>query len=341
MFKGTPKNSRDKKILFKHLYDTNHIDKMNKQLNYNKAPLVSVIVPNYNHARYLDKRMETILGQTYPNFEVIILDDCSTDNSIEVIARYKDNPHLKQVVVSDTNSGSPFKQWDKGIHLATGDLIWIAESDDYCELNFLEELVKAYTEKPNVVVAFCQYVLFSDDYTLAPKEHKTRYYNGRKYICNRLLRYNEIQNASGVIFSHEAYSHISQDYLTYKSAGDLHFWCELLQCGDCAKVGKNLTYFRHNSTSVTNTNGSRGIVSTEDKRVYDYVSSVYELSHWQKRMIHIKKMIQYQTEHYDTKEIRQRILDLWGIKDGEHPSRLDSFILWLAGSLERHLGILI
>lgn len=77
------------------------------------TPLVSVIVPNYNHARYLEQRLDTVFNQTYQKFEVIILDDKSTDNSLEVINRYKDNPHLSQIVVNEQNTGSPFKQWDK------------------------------------------------------------------------------------------------------------------------------------------------------------------------------------------------------------------------------------
>ncbi len=304
-------------------------------------PLVSVIIPNYNHARYLEQRLDSVFNQTYPNFEVIILDDCSTDNSLEVINRYKDNPHLRQIVVNETNSGSVFKQWDKGINLAKGDLIWIAESDDYCELNMLEELVKAAMAKDSVVVAFCQYVIFGDGYVITPKEHKTRYYSGKDYICNRLIRYNEIRNASGVIFSKETYSYISKDFTTYKSAGDLLFWCEILQHGDCVHVGKNLTYFRQNATSVTGTNGSRGIVSTEDKRVYDYICSVYRLSKWQERMVHIKKARQYQTDYYDDEAIRKQVLNLWNIEKGEGQTKMDDFRFWLSGSLERHFGILI
>ena len=306
-----------------------------------EQPLVSVIIPNYNHARYLEQRLDSVFGQTYLNFEVIILDDCSTDNSMEVINRYKENPHLSQIVVNETNSGSVFKQWDKGINLAKGELIWIAESDDYCELNILEELVKAYTAKPNVVVAFCQYVIFSEDYKIKPKEHKTRYYKGKDYICNRLIRYCEIRNASGVIFSKEAYNHISKEYMTYKSAGDLRFWCEILQYGDCAYVGQNLSYFRQNATSVTGTNGTRGVVSNEDKRVYDYVCSVYQLSIWQRKMVQIKKSRQYQTDNYDNETIRQQVLHLWGIQRGDGLSKIDGFIFWLSGSLERHMGILI
>ena len=75
-----------------------------------RRPLVSVIVPNYNYARFLPKRLETILNQTYTNFEVIILDDCSSDNSKEIIEYYRKNPHTSQIVYNTHNSGSPFKQ---------------------------------------------------------------------------------------------------------------------------------------------------------------------------------------------------------------------------------------
>ncbi len=304
-------------------------------------PLVSIIIPNYNHARYLEKRLDSVFNQTYQNFEVIILDDCSTDNSLEIIEKYKENPHLSQIVVNETNSGSPFKQWDKGIGFAQGELIWIAESDDYCELNMLDELVKAVVTKKNVAVACVQYVFFNNEYERRAKERKTRCFNGKDYVCNRLVRYNEIRNASGAIFSKKAYLNISKKYLTYRSAGDLQFWVELLQNGDCVRVGKNLSYYRLGSTSVTGTNGSKGIVSREDKRVYDYVVDEYGLTLMQKYMVHICKARQYQKDHYDNENIREEILALWNIRRGEGFSSWDDFLVWLSGSMERHFGILI
>src|SRR5882757_6677219 len=72
------------------------------------APTVSVIVPNYNHARYLRKRIESVLGQTYQDFEVILLDDCSTDNSREVLVSHRDNPKVR-IDFNENNSGSVFK----------------------------------------------------------------------------------------------------------------------------------------------------------------------------------------------------------------------------------------
>ena len=114
---------------------------------------VSVIVPNYNHAHYLDERIQSILSQTYQNFEILLLDDKSTDHSLEVINKYKHNPKVSHIIVNEENSGSPFVQWQKGLNLAKGDLIWIAESDDICDKSFLVNLIPHF-EKEEVVMAF-------------------------------------------------------------------------------------------------------------------------------------------------------------------------------------------
>jgi glycosyltransferase involved in cell wall biosynthesis len=70
------------------------------------------------------------------------LDDCSTDKSQEILLEYADNPKVSHCVFNKINSGNTFIQWNKGTALAKGDYIWIAESDDFCELNFLEELIQ-------------------------------------------------------------------------------------------------------------------------------------------------------------------------------------------------------
>ena len=304
-------------------------------------PLVSVIIPNYNHSQYLENRIVTVLNQTYQNIEVIILDDKSNDNSLEVIERYRNHPKVALIVVNEQNTGSPFKQWDKGINLAKGELIWIAESDDYNELTFLEEMITEWGKHKDVVVAFSNYVLFGDGWCSKNKERKTRCYTGEEYVCKRLARRNYILNASGVVFANKAYQNISKEYLTYKSAGDFHFWVELLRHGNVIRLGKNLTYFRQNNTSVTGTNGTKGIVSAEDKRVYDYICANYSLSALQKRIVNVEKFQKYQTEHYDSEDIRMQVFSLWNINTNQSISKLDKFMMWLVGSLERHFGILI
>ena len=116
-------------------------------------PKVSVIVPNYNYRRFLTKRIDSILAQTYQDIEIILLDDCSTDGSQELLKQYSKYPTFVKYLVNDKNSGSPFAQWERGMAFARGEYLWIAESDDYCKNNFLEVMVNALNDHPTASFA--------------------------------------------------------------------------------------------------------------------------------------------------------------------------------------------
>lgn len=73
---------------------------------------VSVIVPNYNHHKFLNARLDSILKQTYQNFEIIILDDCSTDENRDIIELYRNHPKVSHIIHNTKNSGSTFIQWN-------------------------------------------------------------------------------------------------------------------------------------------------------------------------------------------------------------------------------------
>lgn len=117
-------------------------------------PLVSVVIPNYNHANYLHERIESILSQSYQNFEIILLDDCSSDESHEILQSYAlSYPDKIKFYPNTSNSGNVFKQWQKGLSLAKGELFWICESDDFCENDLLSGLVRHFVD-PSVMIAF-------------------------------------------------------------------------------------------------------------------------------------------------------------------------------------------
>ncbi len=88
-------------------------------------PTVSVIVPNYNYARYLTARLQSILAQTYQPHEIIFLDDCSSDGSVEIAERLLQHGSIPyRIIRNETNQGR-YRQWLKGLREATGDLVWI------------------------------------------------------------------------------------------------------------------------------------------------------------------------------------------------------------------------
>lgn len=279
------------------------------------TPIVSVIIPNYNHARYLDQRIQTVLGQTYQNFEVIILDDCSTDNSLEVIAKYKDNPHVSQVVVNKQNSGSTFKQWDKGIHLAKGDVIWIAESDDYCELNMLEELVKAMINNPKVVIAACNSEWVNESgkslWRYCSLENSIEIFDGKDFIIKRMSYDDDIPNASAVVFSKQSALKISRDYVTYKAAGDRLFWILMCETGNVIRVNQYLNHFRQHNNKVSPMSELNGTVFFEDRQIINYIihSGVLKGLAKQRSILHFQTRA-FQKK-YESEKIRRKVYKTW------------------------------
>lgn len=303
------------------------------------TPLVSVIVPNYNHAQYLEKRIDTVLNQTYQNIEVIILDDKSKDNSIEVIEKYRNHPKVAQIILNEQNTGSPFKQWDKGISAANGELIWIAESDDYNELTFLEEIIIEWNKHRNVVVAFSNYVVFWGDKFSFNKERPTQCFRGDLYIKKRMSRGNYIMNASGVVFDKQTYLKIDKDYLNFRNTGDYLLWTKMLRYGAVLKVNKNLTYYRRSNTSVTTLCGANGVASFETKKVFDYINTNFRLNCWQRKMAYATILTYIDKTEFQTIEIKNNILNLW--EADKYKWKPNNKLLWLIGALERHFGVLL
>lgn len=223
-------------------------------------PIVSVIIPNYNYARYLEQRIESIINQTYPNFEIILLDDKSTDDSLEIIHKYKDHDKIAKIIVNEENSGSPFKQWEKGIRESSGDIIWIAESDDYCAPNFLESLVEKHTAN-SCVVTFCKSRLVDEEgYKLRENHQMAGEYDdvilpGRQFISTYLAFSNVVQNASCAIFSKSVALSIDNSYMDFKGAGDWLFWIEIAENGNVCFVNQELNCYRLHRKSTSATNG--------------------------------------------------------------------------------------
>lgn len=303
-------------------------------------PLVSVIIPNYNHARYLEKRMESVFNQTYQNFEVIFLDDCSCDNSLEIVEQYKDNSHLSKVVVNETNSGSTFKQWDKGIGLANGELIWIAESDDYCELTLLEELVRAMGKKKNCVLAYSPTLMMDDEGKTSsiPYEGRNQYMSGMRYIKRYLTLFNWVKNASCAVFNKKAAMNVSKDYLSYKGAGDMLFWVEIARQGDVAIVNKPLAYFCRHSGTVTNQKEMDGTNSFEVKRILDYIDSFVPIRGWRKHLVFAYHR-QWHNHFYISDDIHQKVAQEWQFE--KYDTWFDNWMLTQARRFRKYFNYFI
>jgi len=281
-------------------------------------PKVSVIIPNYNHAPYLRQRIDSILKQTYQNFELILLDDCSTDNSTEILAEYSNHPKVSYCVFNEQNSGSTFQQWDKGIELAKGEFIWIAESDDWAEPVFLETLIATKKKYPDVGLLYSASTLIDVDGNCtydnaANNSGETIFYKGKVFIEQKMLTSNPIWNASMMLFRKSLLSHVeNSEYRQMKYSGDWLLYVQLLVNTNVIEIKQTLNHYRIHAANVSNQAKLSGKYYTEGFRVFTYISTIEGINISQSVLIKWAKLYLKDTKRYSfPAEIKKEIWNLF------------------------------
>ena len=268
---------------------------------------ISVAVPNYNYGKHISGRLESIFNQAYPVYEVLVLDDQSADNSLEVI---KETCALHnrdiELLINKENSGSVFKQWAKAAKLAKGDYLWIAEADDSADNKFLSTIMSgdvnftmAYSDSKqideNEQHLADNYRYYYDEDMIA-KLDKSAVYQGKEVIKDCLSIKNQFMNVSSVVFDTKAFNHCfdenMDEILKFKVAGDWFVYVQLLnQNGaSCKLTGEALNVHRRHSESVTMQNYdvqleeiagiqrlSAGFVDVDTAKQQEYLSEVEEV----------------------------------------------------------------
>lgn len=215
--------------------------------------MISIIIPNFNHLAFLPKRIDSILYQTFPDFELILLDDCSTDGSWEFLKQFEDHPKVSHCIRNEVNSGSPFKQWKKGIELSKGELIWIAESDDWSNISFLEKSVPYFEfVQVGIVISASNYVDVNDQLLgEVPTDYFPGCYKGNSFLKNYMYFQNQIHNASAVIFRKSLLNHSILDLIgQFRLSGDHLFWSSLIIDCNVVVLSDHLNFFRWHEQSV-------------------------------------------------------------------------------------------
>jgi O-antigen biosynthesis protein len=116
-----------------------------------QAPRVSVLVPSHNSAHYLPARIESILKQSYKPFEIIFLDDASSDDSVAIARSYLATSSIDFTLEVNECTAGHYAQWLKGLARVAGDIIWVAEADHRCEPTWLESLIVQF-EDPEITI---------------------------------------------------------------------------------------------------------------------------------------------------------------------------------------------
>lgn len=305
-----------------------------------KTPKVSVIIPNYNHEAYLDERIQSVLNQSFDDFEVIILDDVSTDNSRDVIEKYRNNPHVSHIVYNTENSGSTFKQWAKGFNLAKGELIWIAESDDSCSSYLLKSLVDEFNKDENLVLAY-SLSMFIDEHGNSRKPannvRKTIHLDGKDYIQRYMEFGNHIKNASCALFKKDVALKLNNIYTQYKGSGDRMFWILIAEQGRVAIVDQLLNYFRRYSYTTTSKLTLDGTNHREEMMTYNYLCSRGLLDRLHQYFLRAYNKNEILKIKYKSKEIESEIRNLWNVPKTKYSMSI--FIIKIVNFLQNKFKI--
>lgn len=223
----------------------------------------SVIIPNYNHAQYLSERIESLLMQENVGIEFILLDDNSSDNSVEVINQYLPRIVDKKLIINSINSGSTYYQWNLGITHAKNKFIHIAESDDSAISGLLFNLSAKLYEDDKVVLSFCRSnIIDANSKTIGIWEYNDPIFDtdfimdGKIFIQKYLIHHNVIPNASSVMFRKDAYLNVGLADISLKTNSDWLVWLKLLCIGKVAYLSNPLNNFRKHENSVTARNNS-------------------------------------------------------------------------------------
>lgn len=251
---------------------------------------ISVVVPNYNYSNYLYQRVYSILNQNYKIHELIILDDASKDNSLfyikQIEQKISEFVNVK-VIVNDINSGNAFSQWQKGINLATGDYVWVAEADDYAKKNFLNEVVSPLKKNNNIVISYAD-TGFIDSNGYITKNSlvdqidilKTNHWNA-SYVNKGISEINcysylncTIPNVSGTIIKKGNYDEIFESAKKFHQSGDWFTYLNILNLGDISFINNTLNYYRVHGNNISQTFDKKAHI-LEIQRIYKFVKEKY------------------------------------------------------------------
>ncbi|QQL50203.1 glycosyltransferase family 2 protein [Mucilaginibacter ginkgonis] len=286
--------------------------------------LVSVIIPNYNHGRFLKQRIDSVLEQSYRDFEVIILDDSSTDESKEVIDRYLGNKKIARIEYNKINSGNTFKQWQKGLQIAKGDYVWIAESDDFADKEFLKTLMEPFYNHRDLLLSYCQSVIVDDEGSLLrvmdwadaidALRWKSDFINSSVHeVKNYLSLRNTIPNASAVVFKKPKDLSVLNESTQFRMSGDWLFWRKLLsKPGKIAFFHTPFNYFRmHQHTTRSTTSREKEVLRIAehnffiDRKILSVFNNKYD---WMLLMWFQNRGVLRNTRHFWLPEFPFRLL---------------------------------
>ena len=211
-------------------------------------PLFSVLVANYNNGRYIAECLDSVLKQDYPNIEIIIVDDASTDSSLQITEPYLQHSHIK-LLSNEDNKGVGYTK-KRCIDEASGEICGFLDPDDTLTLDAISKMVTAHASKPDASL------IYSDYYECDEQLQITTEYKSEQVINGQYDFFNDKGIGPFATFKKEFYEKTNGLNAALRRAIDQDLYLKLYDTGDCIHLPEPLYYYRfHKKGLSTNAQG--------------------------------------------------------------------------------------
>lgn len=208
-------------------------------------PKVSVVIPVYNSAKYIEETLDSVLSQTYTDFEVIVVDDGSKDKTPSIVKQYQVK-YPEKIRLIQKENGGPASARNAGIKVAWGEFIAFNDSDDLWLPLKLEKQMEHFNSDPQVGLVYSKYTSFRDDKELRTKPEKG--YSG--WIFTKLLSKSIIQ-ASTMMVKRECLDAVGLFDESFSLADEYDMSLRIAKKFQCHFVDKELTRYRIHDTNAS------------------------------------------------------------------------------------------
>jgi len=230
------------------------------EVNKETQPLVTVIAPLYNAEKYIAETTESVINQSYQNWEMIIVDDCSTDSSREIVKDYETKDSRIKLIESETNFGGPARPRNIGLDNAKGEYIAFLDADDVWLSEKLEKQVEFLEENKDVDICHTLAHVIDGNSVEKGLFNNQKVYNKLKYIISQrnILFYTNNININSVMMRVNTTLKFDEDK-NLVALEDWKYWI------DSQKNGKKIVLlddvllnYRVHQSSISNRGSDKG-----------------------------------------------------------------------------------
>ena len=227
----------------------------NRYINPKQDFKVSAVILCYNGENYIEKRLESILQQSFKPYEIIFLDDASADNSVSIANCLLKNKGIKCNIISNNQNVGVGPQLVKGLESAQGDFIWFTEQDDYCSKEFLAKM-KGTFEDDDVNISYCRSIPIDQNHIELKHYYKEKSpshdycIDGIQEMVNGLCIKNTIYDISSVVFRRTALIGIEKEISKFKVFYDWMLYAYVLQSGKISYCSDALNFHMRHTDSI-------------------------------------------------------------------------------------------